>query len=163
MRDRRHSYVSGEEAMMQLHPGVTALNEIQFKEMRRELERNQIPTYVIAMSGSRDRAAFFRAVKDTLPLDPPLASSGNWDALLDSLWSGLDSLGVDRVALLWPNSAAFRSVSPEDFDVAVSVLDEIAKTLLDPSVTEGSPTELSVYLEGLGVLGRTKIRRNGSS
>jgi hypothetical protein len=46
---------------------------------------------------------FFEAMKALLPLDPPLVGNRSWDALSDSLWSGLDQLAADNIAIVWPS------------------------------------------------------------
>ena len=39
--------------------------------------------------GIKDRRTFFDGVRQVLPLDPPVVGHHSWDALSDSLWSGL--------------------------------------------------------------------------
>ncbi|WP_428957356.1 hypothetical protein [Streptomyces sp. cg35] len=52
------------------------------------------PTLVVSTEGRMDREAFLGAVRESLPLEPPLESSLSWDALSDSLRAGLHTLRV---------------------------------------------------------------------
>jgi hypothetical protein len=92
------------------------------------------------------RDAFFDAVRNTLPLDPPLVSNWSWDALSDSLFGGLYALGVNRVVVVWPDAPALRDASPADYATAVSVLNDVAELLAEPKYTNDHPTELSVHI-----------------
>ncbi|NJP99981.1 barstar family protein [Streptomyces zingiberis] len=98
------------------------------------------------MEGDPGRAAFFDAVRRTLPLDPPLVGSGSWDALSDSLWEGIHGQRCERVVIVWPDAASFAEASPEEFRTALDVLADVAETLSDERATVGRPTELCVYI-----------------
>lgn len=49
--------------------------------------------------GVASKGQFFDAIRSTCPLDPPLHSNRSWDALSDSLWSGLDEVEEEEVAI----------------------------------------------------------------
>jgi barstar (barnase inhibitor) len=131
---------------MELNRGPTIITLAQADEVRAEAERTGIPLYIISTGARSGCAAFFDAVRASLPLDPPVMSSCNWDALSDSLWQGLYDLGVPRVVIMWPDSAPFRAETPQDFDIALAVLADVAEVLADQRATVGKPVEVGVYV-----------------
>lgn len=96
--------------------------------------------------GIDGKAAFFDAIRATLPLDPPLTAAAppNWDALADSLWSGLDTLDDARIAIFWPDAQAMADAAPHDAEIATEILDELAVSLADPETTAGSTKEVVI-------------------
>lgn len=96
-------------------------------------------------AGARDAATFFAAVRDALPLNPPLGGV-NWDALADSLCEGLRDLDEECIAIVWPDSALMRSSSRVAYDFACSVFEEIVSNLADESMSDNSPKQLLVLL-----------------
>jgi hypothetical protein len=93
-----------------------------------------------------DGWAFIRAVKSTIPLDPPLLSDDNWNALSDSLWDGLYESGNDRIAIVWPGSQAMADWDLDSYENARAVLSLAAETLSDPKATVGRPKMLMIVL-----------------
>jgi hypothetical protein len=102
-------------------------------------------TVFLLSSKIRDKGSFFNAIRDALPLDPPV-SSDHWDALADSLWSGLDDLSCEKVAIIWPASMTLLAHAPDDFEIARSIFVDLAASLGDHEATVGSPTRLAVLL-----------------
>jgi hypothetical protein len=96
--------------------------------------------------GIRNKATFFGAIKEVLPLDPPLGTGLKWDALADSIWGGLDDLETDRVLVYWPSNAQMALEAPDDFTTASEIFESIARTLSDPRYTDGEPTFLAVVV-----------------
>jgi hypothetical protein len=131
---------------MELKRGLTIINRKQAAEVIEEAGRHDTPVYTISTSGQASREAFFDAVRRALPLDPPLQSSRSWDALSDSLWQGLYSLDVNRIVILWPDSSSLKNASPRDFDLALSVLADVADGLADPVATVGRPVDVCTYV-----------------
>jgi hypothetical protein len=131
---------------MELSSNLTIIDPEQADEIKQEAVRRNIPAYVISTDQRVGREAFFDAVRGTLPLDPPLMSSRSWDALSDSLWEGIRSLGANRVVVLWPDSSLFSEGAPREFDIATSVLADVARSLADPETTRGRPVEMSIYI-----------------
>jgi hypothetical protein len=125
---------------------LTIIDPEQTDEIKREAARRNIPAYVISTGQHVGREAFFDTVRSSLPLDPPLASSRSWDALSDSLWEGIRSLGVNRVVILWPDSSSFSKGAPRDFDIATSALADVAESLADSKATRGKLVEMSIYI-----------------
>lgn len=101
--------------------------------------------YFINGSGVVDRDSFFDAVRSTLPVDPPIKSNYSWDALSDSVWSGLDGLETSRILIVWLDSDRLEK-SSEDFEMAINVLRDITETLASPKLTQGKPKEVTVLL-----------------
>jgi Barstar (barnase inhibitor) len=97
--------------------------------------------------GIRDKGSFFGAVRETLPLDPPLGTGHKWEAVADSVWGGLDALADRRVAIVWPASFRMALVAPEDFEQAREMFAGVARSLSDPEDTAGEPTVLAVLLQ----------------
>lgn len=90
------------------------------------------------------RDAFFDGVRDTLPLDPPLQSNASWDALDDSVWSGLDGLNENGIVIVWRDSSDMEAQAPEDFSTAFSILNELPGMLADVVSTVNHPKKLVV-------------------
>lgn len=92
----------------------------------------RLARFRLPATGVRDKDALFQAIRDTLPLDPSLATS-NWDGLLDSLTSGLADHGCENVVLLWPEAREMRAASPDDFATALELFDDVAERLSNPT------------------------------
>jgi hypothetical protein len=131
---------------MELSSNLTTIDPEQADEILQQAARCNIPAYVISTDQRVGREAFFDAVRSSLPLDPPLMSSRSWDALSDSLWEGIRSLGANRVVVLWLDSSLFSKGAPRDFDIATSVLADVARSLADPEATRGRPVEMRIYI-----------------
>lgn len=97
-------------------------------------------------SGIASKSDFFDAVRSTLPLDPTIHGQHSWDALSDSLWSGLDSVEEPKMALVWPDASRLRKFSPQDFETALNVLKDVASTLNDAKATAGATKLLKIIL-----------------
>jgi hypothetical protein len=97
-------------------------------------------------SGIKDKRAFFEGVRKALPLDPPVVGDHSWDALSDSLWSGLDGVDASGIAIIWPGSAEMANAQPEDFEIAKSILSDLTESLADAEVTIGNPKQVVVVL-----------------
>ena len=76
-----------------------------------------------------DIEAFFRAVVQVVPTDPPLSGRLNADAFVDSVWEGFRLLGVDKVAILWKNADKMLNGGLQDLITISDLLQEIARTL----------------------------------
>lgn len=87
---------------------------------------------------------FFEAVRQNLPLDPPVRHNRIWDALADSLWSGIDGVQAECVVILWQNAFQWKRLEPEDFAIASTILQDLCESLGDPATTAGSPKKLAV-------------------
>jgi hypothetical protein len=97
-------------------------------------------------AGITDRSTFFDSVRDSLPLDPPVAGDRAWDALSDSLWEGLYQLPEKRIAIIWNDTDRFRDLNPGDAETAEQIMSHVARLLADPAATVGHPKCLTVFI-----------------
>jgi hypothetical protein len=65
----------------------------------------------------------------------------------DSLWEGLYMHAARRIAIVWPNTRDMERAAPSDFEVALSVLEDVASSLVDPRATRDQPKEVAVIVE----------------
>lgn len=92
--------------------------------------------------GSKDE--FFEGVRQSLPLAPPLQSNRSWDALSDSLWTGLYSLKDRKIVIVWPDASQMKALAPEAFSVATNILTDLTSELANETLTLGSGKEVRV-------------------
>lgn len=97
----------------------------------------------------RDKQSFFEAVRSVVPLDPPLASNRSWDALSDSLSSGLMETPEQQVAIIWSESARMAARDPQQYDIAIQVLEDIVALCGDDEVTDNNPKRVVVVVQRL--------------
>ncbi|MEU5683689.1 barstar family protein [Streptomyces venezuelae] len=111
-----------------------------------EAARRGVPVFTLSTDGRTDKEAFFGAVRETLPLDPPLGTHRMvWDALSDSLWGGLHELTSSRVVIVWPDAGPVAGAEGE-FRIALEILRDVTGSLADVRRTGGRPTQVSVYV-----------------
>ncbi|MYV74557.1 hypothetical protein GT352_11505 [Streptomyces sp. SID1046] len=111
-----------------------------------EAARQGIPVFTLSTAGRTDKEAFFGAVRETLPLDPPLGTLRMvWDALSDSVWGGLHELKSPRVVIVWPDARPVAGAEG-DFWIALEILRDVAESLAEVRYTSGRPTQVSVYI-----------------
>ena len=132
---------------MEIKPGLKRAGAVDADATRREAQQAGYTTFVLPVKGIVDQASFFEAVRTTLPLDPPLVSSRGWDALSDSLWQGLYMLPARRIAILWLGTRGMATSAPAEFEIALSVLADVANLLADPQATCENPKEVAVLVE----------------
>ncbi|MER7990266.1 barstar family protein [Streptomyces noursei] len=104
------------------------------------------PIYEINTGDRSGKVAFFDAIRSSFPLDPPVISCRSWDALSDSLWQGIYSSGHDREVILWPDATIFSRETPEDFRIAMEILEEVAGLFADEVATQGKMKEVCIYV-----------------
>lgn len=131
---------------MEFRAGLAVIPRAGVPAVLAEAARQGLPAFVLATRGCVDRESFFHAVRETLPLDPPLVSSRSWDALSDSLWEGLRGVNSARIVIVWPDVTMPDFGVEGDFRLALSVLQDVAESLTDPGATSGRPKEVSVYV-----------------
>ncbi|MEV8050594.1 barstar family protein [Streptomyces bacillaris] len=111
-----------------------------------EAARQGVPVFTLSTAGRTGREAFFGAVREALPLDPPLGTFRMvWDALSDSVWGGLHELKSPRVVIVWPEARPVAGAEG-DFRTALSVLRDVAASLAEARDTGGRPTQVAVYI-----------------
>ncbi|WP_330459555.1 barstar family protein [Streptomyces sp. NBC_00820] len=131
---------------MRFTDGLDVVTPSGIREVLDEASRRGFALYVLDTDGRADRESFFHAVRETLPLDPPLTSSRSWDALADSLWEGLrtETSGSSRVVVVWRDVVTPDGAAEEDFRTALEVLGDVAGSLADPGITGGAPKHVPV-------------------
>ncbi|MFD6422378.1 barstar family protein [Streptomyces sp. NPDC060198] len=109
-----------------------------------EAARRGVPVFTLSTGGRTDKGAFFEAVRETLPLDPPLGTFREvWEALSDSVWGGLHALKTPRVVIVWRDARPVAEAQG-DFRMALDVLRDTVATLAEARYTGGRPTQVSV-------------------
>jgi hypothetical protein len=126
--------------------GIQRVSVAQLAELIRVSERDGWKVFCLP-SNIIDGPTFFDGVRNTLPLDPPVRSSNNWDALSDSLWSGLDNLDDERIVVVWPDAFRMEALDPEAFRISQIVLRDLVNSLSNPEMTLGKAKRI-VILEG---------------
>jgi|SRR5687768_4262538 len=130
---------------MELVRGIHTLSPSNTERVTAEAADQQAAIHFIRGDHVVDRDSFFDAVRATLPLFPPVFSRDNWDALSDSIWNGLNELNTTRVLIIWSDSHHMKE-SPEDFEMALNVLEDVIEGLASPQATVGKPKEVTVLL-----------------
>jgi len=131
---------------MKLNRGVRRVKELDVAETIRAATRDGYLVYVLPKDGVVDRESFFDAVRECLPLAPPLVGSHSWDALSDSVWGGIDALDASGIVIVWQNSGLIRRTSPQEYETALEVLADLSESLADPVLTSGRPKHVSVLI-----------------
>lgn len=131
---------------MTLRAGVSNIDPEDVDRFMSEAAREGAATYSFSTKGATGRAAFFDAIRHTLPLDPPLVGCRSWDALSDSLWSGLHEAPDNSIAIFWTDSSDFKDATSSDYSIALEILKDITGSLTDQSITNGRPKQVSVYI-----------------
>ncbi|MFD8207617.1 hypothetical protein ACFV2S_14670 [Streptomyces sp. NPDC059695] len=115
-----------------------------------------VPVFTLSTAGRTDKEAFFGAVQETLPLDPPLGPHMVWDALSDSVWGGLHELKSPRVVIVWPDARPVADAEG-DFWIALEILRDVVAGLAEDRYTGGRPTQVSVYVAPAPYEGETVL------
>lgn len=131
---------------MIFQPGVTTIEPSAMDEVAEAARRAGLLVFVLTTRGRVGREAFFDAVRSTLPQDPPIVGSRSWDALSDSVWEGMRTLGSSRAVILWPDATDFKENDSSEFETVVSVLADLASSLTDVEATNGKPKELAIFV-----------------
>jgi len=97
-------------------------------------------------SGVTSKDQFCNAIKEVCPLDPPLYDP-NWDALADSLWAGFYGIEDKKMVLLWRDACEMKKVSPDEFNIATEILNDLCVSLADPAITASAP-KVMIVLQG---------------
>ena len=123
--------------------GFYLLPELEAKKIISECESLHWKTYKLP-SNLSSKNDFFDGVRLTLPLDPPLASNRSWDALDDSLWSGLDSLLEENILIIWPCANSMRLHGERDFEIVKEIFSGLTKTISNDEITNESKKNLII-------------------
>jgi len=124
--------------------GIVRAPSLDVNAALEDARRQGVTAYALPAAGVADYIAFFDWVRQALPLDPPIQRAGSWDALKDSLWSGLFYSDAQRFVIIWPNSEAM--LPADDRETALFILGDVATNLADSDVTRGRPKELCILV-----------------
>ncbi|MEV0990806.1 hypothetical protein [Streptomyces sp. NPDC049949] len=134
---------SGEQLHSQV--GVEVIQVEQARQILADAIAAGIPHFVFDTRGREDRESIFREIRNSIPLDPPLASSGSWDALSDSLFGGLYETSGEFVTVVWMN-AGWREGVAGDLLTTFQIFEEVVALLQDERATAGKPKRVLVYI-----------------
>lgn len=87
-------------------------------------------------------------ILDVLPQDPPLSGKVNLDALLDSLWGGIDNLGVNKIAFVWTQADTIVRNSPDNFKTLIECFNELALSVANTEFGIERPVLFKVFMVG---------------
>ena len=130
--------------MMLRKPGLYVVDSSEAERIAEECRRSGWLVMCLP-DGVASKDRFFDAIRSTCPLDPPLHRNRSWDALSDSMWSGLDEVEEGEVAIFWPNSDRMKIAEPESFAIATDILVDLCISLAAPSVTASRTKTLLVF------------------
>ena len=125
--------------------GVHLRTSVPADELVAVLEADGWPVFVID-GAPTSKAAFHEAVRQSLPQDPELGPTPNWDALSDSVSRGIDKLAVERVAIVWPAAERLAEADSDAYRVAREILTELVFQRADPKFSPERVTRLLVLL-----------------
>jgi hypothetical protein len=121
------------------------LKELKFTYFIDNKEKDALFTYL------KDKMyKIFNWAKNTLPQDPPLSGNVNFDALVDSLWGGFDSLGEEKVAIVWHNSNSIINHDKVKFEILLECFEELGNSLMLEEYGIDKPIKLKVIFLGVG-------------
>lgn len=132
---------------MDIQLGLQRTGPISTDRARLVAEQLGFRVFAMPSSGIGDQADFFEAVRSTLPLDPPLVGSSSWEALADSLWEGLLGCEARRIAIVWQGTATMAKADAAAFQMALTVLSDVASLLANPQATLGVVKEVAILVE----------------
>ncbi|WP_306328488.1 barstar family protein [Streptomyces venezuelae] len=131
---------------MVIDRGFHEVSGADIPEILDEAARQGVPVFTLSTAGRTDKETFFGAVREALPLDPPLGTFRMvWDALSDSVWGGLHELKSPRVVIVWPDARPVAGAAG-DFWIALEILRDVAESLAAVRYTSRRPTQVSVYI-----------------
>ena len=125
-------------------PGVYVIDAIEARGIAEECRRRGWLVIVLSEKIA-SKNQFFDTVRDNCPLDPPLQSNRSWDALADSLWSGLDEVDNERIVIFWPDSDRMVAAEPDAYAIATDIFEDLCASLADSNVTASRAKILLVF------------------
>ena len=128
--------------LMDYEMGCHDVSDAEAKKIALEYERAnwrvfRLPRFMSSVSD------FFKGVRLVLPLDPPLQSSGNWNALADSLWEGIANLDSDKILIVWPDANLIETSRPDANEIIMELFTDLCDTLATSEYTD-SPKKVLV-------------------
>ncbi|KAB1587793.1 barstar family protein [Burkholderia cepacia] len=130
--------------MTQDKPGLYVIDSVEAKRIAEEYSHDGWRV-IFFPSGIASIDQFYDAIRSNCPLAPPLHSNRSWDALADSLWSGLDELEDEKIAIFWPNSDRMKKAESDAFAIATDILADLCASLADQNRTASGTKALVVF------------------
>lgn len=93
-----------------------------------------------------DCKSFFDRAREILPMAPPLLGSHSWDALSDSVWGGLYELDTKKLLVVWRDANQMASRARSDYDIAIEILNDLARDMGSAKDTGGKPKRVCIIL-----------------
>nr|WP_082664772.1 barstar family protein [Burkholderia ambifaria] len=125
-------------------PGVYVVDSIEAKRIAKECRRGGW-LVIFLPEGIASKDQFYDAIRRNCPLVPPLHSNRSWDALADSLWSGLDEAQEEKIAIFWRNSDHMKAAVPDAFSIATDIFADLTVSLADPSAVVSRVKMLLIF------------------
>ncbi|WP_241244818.1 barstar family protein [Burkholderia ambifaria] len=125
-------------------PGIFVIGSIEARCIADELRRSGWLVIFLPESIA-SKSQFFDAIRDNCPLDPPLQGNRSWDALADSLWSGLDEVDNERIVIFWLGSNRLVAAEPDASVIATDIFRDLSVSLADSNVTASKEKTLLVF------------------
>ena len=124
--------------------GIYVIDAIEARGIAEECRRRGWLVIVLSEKIA-SKNQFFDAVRDNCPLDPPLQSNRSWDALADSLWSGLDEVDNERIVIFWPDSDRMVAAEPDAYAIATDIFEDLCVSLADSNVAASGAKTLLIF------------------
>ena len=124
-------------------------SDAELQDITRTAAKSGTHLFISELSKPYDAKAFYDSIRRTFPLDPPIMMVGGklvWDALSDSLVGGLATLDAKRIAIIWRNHTEMQRISPDNYRIALSVLEQVQEELGLDEVTMNNHKDVEIYL-----------------
>ncbi len=116
---------------MRIWKPISSIYIKDYEKIYSKLSKNNYSIFILNNNNEIDTIeSFFLWVKNTLPQDPPLSGKVNFDALVDSIWGGIDSQTKEKIVILWFNPTNLMEKNFSKFKVLLECFEEISSMLL---------------------------------
>ena len=124
--------------------GIYVIDAIEARGIAEECRRRGW-LVIVLLEKIASKNQFFDAIRDNCPLDPSLQSNRSWDALADSLWSGLDEVDNERIVIFWPDSDRMAAAEPDAYAIATDIFEDLCVSLADSNVAASGAKTLLIF------------------
>lgn len=125
---------------------ILGLSREAIERMVAEAQESGVPVYRLSSDARLGREGLFNSMRRQLPLDPPVSSDRSWDAMADSLWSGLDLQAQTEHLIVWDDADHFAAADWREYEMAIAALGHVCELLADPVATLGQPKKVTVVV-----------------
>ncbi|MCX7748961.1 MAG: barstar family protein [Clostridia bacterium] len=129
---------------------INLINENNLNELLIDLSSQDFEVLEIDGDCIYDSKTFFKAVKDSLPFDPPISGKVNWDAFSDSLWEGIMNLENQKVAIVWTKAENMLNYGLGGLIDAIRALTDVSTSLYNDAENDKERVTLTIFLIGKG-------------